>query len=116
MRQPDGTKTLDMFDTAPNRFPVDDVDRLAFEVFFWAESTFPNRTDASMFLKIYEEVAEVIRSDGEPMEVADLFILLLDYVVRKDIVLSEAVRQKLAINKKRSWKINPDGTMSHKEE
>lgn len=115
MKDPHDNVTPDLIDTATNRLPVDDVDRLAFEVFYWAESTFPNRTDASMFLKIYEEVAEVIRSDGEPMEVADLFILLLDYVVRKDIVLSAAVREKLAINRKRQWVQNANGTMSHKE-
>ena len=66
-----------------------------------------------MFLKMYSEIAELIRSDGEPLELADLFILLMDYAVRKDIVISAAVRQKLEINRQRTWKINADGTMSH---
>ena len=96
--------TIDMFD---------DTDRLAHEVFHWAEAAFPNRTDSSMFLKMYSEIAELIRSDGEPLELADLFILLMDYAVRKDIVISTAVRQKLEINRQRTWKINADGTMSH---
>ncbi len=109
MKQDEDKMTIDMFDTPT----VDDTDRLAFEVFHWAEATFPNRTDSSMFLKMYSEVAELIRSDGEPLELADLFILLMDYAVRKDIVISAAVRQKLEINRQRTWKINADGTMSH---
>lgn len=109
MRQDEDDRTRDMFEDQL----VDDTDRLAFEVYRWAEDTFPNRTDASMYLKMYEEVAELIRSDDEALELADLFILLMDYAVRKDIVISIAVRQKLEINRQRQWKINADGTMSH---
>lgn len=96
-----------------DQYWYDDTDQLAHEVFRWAEATFPNRTDSSMFLKMYSEIAELIRSDGEPLELADLFILLMDYAVRKNIAISKAVRQKLEINRSRTWKINSDGTMSH---
>lgn len=91
------------------------VDHLALEVFEWAEATFPDRTDVSMFLKIYSEIAELIRSGGEPLELADLFILLMDYAVRKDINIASAVTTKLNINRQRRWKIGADGTMSHEE-
>ena len=111
MKQDEDKMTIDMFDDPTTT--LDDTDRLAFEVFHWAETTFPYRTDSSMFLKMYSEIAELIRSDGEPLELADLFILLMDYAVRKDIVISAAVRQKLEINRQRTWKINSDGTMSH---
>ena len=93
--------------------PSNDIDVLALEVFEWAETTFPNRTDSSLFLKAYEEMAELIRSDGSPLELADVFILFLDYAVRKDIRLSVAIRAKLEINYHRRWTINPSGTMSH---
>ena len=96
--------------------PSNDIDLLAGEVWGWAQSAFPDRTDASLFLKMYSEIAEVIRSGGEAMELADLFILLLDYAVRKDVRLADAIRQKLAINRQRQWKVNTDGTMSHVEE
>jgi len=89
------------------------IQSLAQLVFEWAESAFPDRTDASMFLKLYEEVAETIRSGGDPMEVADLFILLLDYAVRHEIDLERHIRVKLAINRKRTWHVNSTGTMSH---
>lgn len=91
------------------------IQSLAHEVYDWAEKTFPNRTDASMYLKLYSEVAEVIESNGKDDEVADLFILLLDYSVRKGIHLPSAVKSKLWINRNREWEIRPDGTMKHKE-
>jgi len=114
--------TLDMFETFPAEFnplsdgdirPANDVGRLALEVYCWADATFPHRTDSSMFLKMYSEIAELIRSDGEPLELADLFILLMDYAVRKDIDITDAVRRKLEINRQRTWKVGADGTMSH---
>ena len=92
-----------------------DIDVLAEEVTKWADQTFPDRTDASMFLKMYEEIGEVIRSGGDRLEVADLFILILDYAKRKNIVLRSAIGEKLEINRNRDWKLNADGTMSHKD-
>jgi len=91
------------------------IQSLAREIYEWAEETFPNRTDASMYLKLYSEVAEVIESNGKDDEVADLFILLLDYSVRKGIHLPSAIKSKLSINRNREWEIRPDGTMKHKE-
>lgn len=92
-----------------------DIDVLAEEVTKWADQAFPNRTDASMFLKMYEEIGEVIRSGGDRLEVADLFILILDYAKRKNVVLRDAIGEKLEINRNRDWKLNADGTMSHKD-
>jgi hypothetical protein len=92
-----------------------DIDVLSGTVFQWANEAFPYRTDASMFLKMYEEIGEVIRSDGDRLEVADLFILTLDYAKRKNIALSDAIGEKLEINRNRDWKLNANGTMSHKE-
>jgi hypothetical protein len=92
-----------------------DIDVLSGTVFQWANEAFPDRTDASMFLKMYEEIGEVIRSGGDRLEVADLFILILDYAKRKNVVISEAIGEKLEINRNRDWKLNADGTMSHKD-
>lgn len=112
MKQDEDRMTIDMFED-DGYAEAPPADWLALEVFNWAEATFPNRTDASMFLKMYSEIAELIRSDGEPMELADLFILLMDYAVRKNISITDSVRKKLEINRQRTWKINADGTMSH---
>lgn len=88
---------------------------LSREVWEWAESAFPDRTDSSMFLKMYGELAELIDSDGDPHELADVFIMLMDYAVRKGIDIDAAVMQKLEINRARTWKIMPNGTMQHEE-
>lgn len=90
-----------------------DIDGLAKEIREWADSVFPDRTDASMWLKIYSEAAETIRSNGDPLEVADLFILLLDYANRKGINLTAAITAKMDINRRRQWQIDKMGTMSH---
>lgn len=90
-----------------------DIDSLAAEIREWADSVFPDRTDASMWLKVYSEAAETIRSNGDPLEVADLFILLLDYANRKNINLTDAIKTKMAINRNRTWQIDQMGTMSH---
>jgi NTP pyrophosphatase (non-canonical NTP hydrolase) len=90
-----------------------DIDSLAAEIREWADTVFPDRTDASMWLKIYSEAAETIRSNGDPLEVADLFILLLDYANRKGINLTDAIKKKMVINRSRTWQIDQMGTMSH---
>jgi hypothetical protein len=99
------TITSNDFDTS--------VGLLTEEVFSWAEAAFPDRTDQSMFLKMYSEIGEMIDSDGDRLEVADVFILLLDYVHRKRIDLTGSVRMKLKINKSREWVIDANGVMSH---
>lgn len=89
------------------------VGQLTEEVFNWAEETFPNRTDQSMFLKLYSEIGEMIGSDGDRSEIADVFILLLDYAKRKKVDVTSAVRDKLEINRQRDWSVDNNGVMSH---
>jgi len=90
-----------------------DVGMLAEAVHTWAEATFPNRTDASMFLKIYGEVSEMIESDGAADEIADMFILLLDYAKRKKVDITTSVMKKLVTNSKRKWTTDKNGVNSH---
>lgn len=82
-------------------------------VFDWAQSTFPYRTDTSMYLKIYGEVAELIGSGGSADEIADMFILLMDYAVRKRIDITQAVFEKLEINRRRTWVTDSNGVSQH---
>lgn len=89
------------------------IDSLAEAVHEQANALFPNRTDQSMYLKMYEEMAEVISSDGDPLEVADVFIMILDYAKRKGIDIESAVREKMAINWNRGWKQTASGTFKH---
>lgn len=71
-----------------------------------ANRLFPSRTDSTMYLKLYGEVAELVEG-SDPGEVADIFIMMLDYADRYQIDIGEAVRDKLIINLNRKWVIDP---------
>ena len=92
---------------------ISSIDHTALKVKSVADRLFPDRTDGSMYLKLYAETAEVIASDGEPDEVADIFILWLDYAKRKGIDIEAAINKKLAILEERSWRKDANGVYSH---
>ena len=89
------------------------IQHLALQVKVIADRLFPDRTDASLYLKLYEETAEVIASGGNSDEVADIFILWMDYAVRKGIDIEAAVQRKLAIIQERKWRIDANGVAQH---
>lgn len=87
---------------------------LARSVWEWAEATFPHRNDSSMLLKLYEEVGELVRQPGHPDELADLFILLMDFAYRHKLDIKKMVLHKLFVNMKRRWKVDHlTGVMHH---
>jgi hypothetical protein len=90
-----------------------DINELAAKVRAQADRLFPNRTDSSMFLKMYSELGEMTERPDDPMEVADAFILLLDYAHRKGINIRQVVEFKMAVNDNRSWIVNEMGVMRH---
>ena len=93
------------------------MDELATSINMWANSVFPNRTDASMFMKLYGEVAELVDATDDECEgeVADILIMVLDFAKRKNIDITMAVTRKMLINMGRKWEIGPNGTMRHVE-
>ena len=108
-------KQLDIYDTPwPNDFSVH-VGELSEAVFNWADAAFPNRTDTSMYLKMYGEIAEMIESDGDSDEIADMFILLLDYAKRKKVDITTIVMKKLDTNRGRKWVTDKNGVNKHVE-
>jgi NTP pyrophosphatase (non-canonical NTP hydrolase) len=88
------------------------LEPLIAECYGFAQANFPNRTRQSMFLKMFEELGEVIaEKPGTPehdLEVADLFILLFDYVRMTNVDVTNAVAAKLKINRLREWEIDPE--------
>lgn len=88
------------------------IDNFAYEVQTHADRLFPNRTDASMFMKLFSELGELVE-DGSEEEYADVMIMLLDYGSRKMFHIEKAVRAKMEINGKRKWKANELGVMKH---
>ena len=91
------------------------VDELASVVRAQADVLFPNRTDASMFLKLYSEIGEMVESGGAADECADVAIMFLDFVSRKGVNLEEAIHNKMAINGRRLWKEDNNGVFRHVE-
>lgn len=109
--------------------------RLADEISIWNEDTFPDATETDQLLKTAEEFEELHRSLDELGELADCFIAsvalskrygssLGDFLLRAIVKhaagysdeLYQAVKDKMDINRRRSWGKRPDGTYKHKEE
>ena len=90
------------------------IDNFALEVETHADKLFPARTDASMFMKLFSELGELVE-DGSEEEYADVMIMLLDYGSRKMFRIEKAIRAKMEINNKRQWKQNELGVMKHVE-
>lgn len=86
------------------------------EVVSWADSAFPFRSASSAFMKLFEELGEVIREPENGDEWADLLILILDLMAmhghRNPAAL---VLAKLEVNHSRRWEMNHLGVMQHKE-
>lgn len=89
------------------------IDKMARLVKLQADHLFPNRTDASMFMKLFSEIGELADRPDDPEEVADVFIMLLDYAARRRINIQEAVLKKMIINDCRNWQVNELGVMKH---
>jgi len=83
----------------------------------WANSVFPHRTITNALSKmVMEEIPEYLMAQGDAMELADIGILLYDIAYLAGINLDKAIREKMEINKKRSWTINEEtGLMKHVE-
>jgi hypothetical protein len=78
---------------------------------------FPARTDQSMFLKLYEEVSEIVKTPGNAGEIADVIIMLLDHAERHGIHAGHAVLTKLCTNLEREWVLDPTTNVAyHKEQ
>ena len=82
----------------------------------WADDVFPNRTAQSGFLKLYEEMGEVLSDPHSREEWADVFILILDIMATYGINMSDiekAISEKMVKNEQRTWVLNDIGVMKH---
>lgn len=81
----------------------------------WADEVFPDRTITNAITKLMlHEIPEYMLKQDDPLELADIGILLYDIANLAGIDLEEAIRTKMAINKQRVWGIDDTtGLMSH---
>jgi hypothetical protein len=90
------------------------IDNLAMDIENQANVLFPNRTDATMFMKLFSEVGE-LAENLTAGELADVLIMLLDFGSRKGWAIELAIREKMAVNACRKWQSNSLGVFKHVE-
>lgn len=95
------------------------IDSMTEEVVDWVEGFIPRQRRDSMntAIKLTEEVSELMHAmytDGKNVgeECADVLILLLDIAYLNGVDISEAFRQKMGINRNRTW-IHKNGALKH---
>jgi NTP pyrophosphatase (non-canonical NTP hydrolase) len=84
-----------------------DIKQLQDRIVDWADKNFPNRTTADVLLKAYEEIGEYARDPKSSLELGDIMILLLDVAHMNGIDVSKAISDKMDINEKREWAVDP---------
>lgn len=84
----------------------------------WADETFGTTTREAALIRAYKEIQELREAlthcnpHGPKLveEAADVCITLYRYIYLVD---KEAINKKMAVNRKRKWKLNGDGTAQH---
>jgi NTP pyrophosphatase (non-canonical NTP hydrolase) len=96
-------------------FIMSEIRELQHEICQWADQVFPDRTIQAAALKLYEEIGEMLRDPSDAAEHADIFIMLLDISAMYDIDVAQAIRDKMEINRARTWRKTQTGTLQHTE-
>lgn len=90
------------------------ISELQRDIVAWADDVFPDRTPSSGFLKLFEEIGEVLCSPRDPLEWADVFIMLFDLAHHHGVDdLQTAIKLKMEQNRARKWTASETGTMQH---
>lgn len=83
----------------------------------WSENTFPQSTTKSIATHLAREAQELKENPEDPSEMADIVLLLGHLAGITGVDLTNASREKLAINKTRKWgKIDAEGVVEHVRE
>ena len=93
--------------------PITESQRMIAE---WADAVYPNRTPEHALTKMMlHEIPELLQGGvNDPLEFADVAILLFDIAHLKGIDIGKAIADKMKINKQRIWGIDRNtGLMSH---
>lgn len=102
------------------------IEELEADRFQWALKEFPEATITSSLIKAAEEIKEVGQAilqkksrEEITEEYVDVLMCVFDSAARAGIYVGdirEGYAKKLAKNKARTWKMNPDKTYSHVKE
>lgn len=98
----------------------DSITEVSLYIHYWAERTFANRNpDASLFKLVLYEIPELLThkrnrgANGIEGELADCFVLLMDLSVIWNVNLKNAIRDKMQLNERRSWRQDDAGLYQH---
>lgn len=101
----------------------DYIDNIAIDVYNWSNKVLPNRKPINALTKlVLEEIPELLtnlkdRGKIDPGELADCFILLLDVAILSNIMPSQAIKDKMIVNKFRKWEVDETtGLLVHTNE
>ena len=90
------------------------LDQLKTEIEEWLVETFgPEGGDQGALEKFREEAQELYENPDDPHEAADVFITLVGHCYRADIRLLDAIAEKLAIIRTRTWERTGEGVYHH---
>jgi NTP pyrophosphatase (non-canonical NTP hydrolase) len=100
-----------------SRRSTSDIEELQHDIASWADTVNPDRNSLSTIAKLLEEIGELIASErmSDPMELADVAILVLDLFHLQKVDVAKAVHGKMTINRSRRWTKQDNGAMSHVE-
>lgn len=89
--------------------------QLQHDIAAWIDPLHPQRSPLGTIAKLLEEIGELIASERmeDPLELADIAILMLDLFYLVDVDVEKAVTAKLEINKAREWRKQDNGALSH---
>lgn len=90
------------------------LEELLKEINDWQDATFVEATPQSAATHLYYEAEELKKNPTDPMEMADIFMLVVGVAHLAGIDLLQAVREKFEINKKRVLgEVNEEGFVEH---
>lgn len=89
------------------------LDAVSRDIVEWGTKTFPRATPESISEHLRREAEELAKAPGDRMEQADVFFLLVQLAGGPE-ALAAACREKLDINKARTWgEPDADGVVEH---
>lgn len=102
-----------------NEEAADPIRALQHRITTWADQVFPSRTpEGALHKMMVHELPELLNGGlDDPLEYADVLILLLDIASLRGIDAISAAHEKMSINERRQWAVDPrTGLMSHTKE
>lgn len=83
----------------------------------WQDQNFPSASEAGIIKHLTEEfhefLNETFNNENRLEEAADIIIILYAWAKFNHYDLHTAIDKKMAKNRLRTWKIQPDGTGRH---